>query len=76
MNQRLPSLKAKEVIKALKKAGFVERPSSGKHLVLKHPIFKKIIPIPIHGSKDLKRGTLFGIIEMAGLSVKEFIDLL
>jgi predicted RNA binding protein YcfA (HicA-like mRNA interferase family) len=72
----LPSVKGKEVVKALKKVGFIERRSTGKHCVLKNPETGKIIPIPLHGSKDIKRGTLFSIIKHAGLSIEEFNSIL
>ena len=76
MNNRLPSLKGKEVIRALKKAGFIDRRSTGKHLILRHPLTGRLIPIPIHGGKDIKRGTLFSIIKQAGLNIEEFNGLL
>jgi predicted RNA binding protein YcfA (HicA-like mRNA interferase family) len=76
MNRRIPSLKSKEIIKALKKNNFIERRNTGKHCVLKNPLTGKIIPIPIHGSKDVKRGTVFAIIKQAGLSIEEFLNLL
>lgn len=72
----LPSLKGKEVIKALKKIGFIERRITGSHSILKNPATGKIVPVPLHGSKDVKRGTLFGIIKQAGLKIEEFIALL
>jgi predicted RNA binding protein YcfA (HicA-like mRNA interferase family) len=31
--------------------------------------------VPVHGAKDLPRGTLRDIIEQAGLTVAEFLDL-
>jgi predicted RNA binding protein YcfA (HicA-like mRNA interferase family) len=77
MNQRLPSLKAKEVIRALERAGFVASRTSGSHCRLIHasnPARK--VTIPVHGGTDLKRGTLRGIIGQAGLTVAEFIALL
>lgn len=40
---RLPSLKGKEVIKALKKVGFVERRITGSHVIMKNPATGKII---------------------------------
>jgi predicted RNA binding protein YcfA (HicA-like mRNA interferase family) len=76
MNQRLPALKAKEVIRALERAGFVVSRTSGSHCRLVHstdPARK--ITVPVH-SADLKRGTLRGIIAQAGLTVAEFLDLL
>lgn len=77
MNQRLPSLKAKVVIRALERAGFVASRTSGRHCRLIHssnPARK--VTVPVHGSTDLKRGTLHGIISQAGLTVAEFIALL
>ena len=76
MNQRLPALKAREVIRALERAGFVVSRTSGSHCRLIHsadPARK--ITVPVH-SADLKRGTLRGIIAQAGLTVAEFIALL
>ena len=73
---RLPALKGKEIIKALKKCGFVERRTTGSHSILKNKTNRRIVTIPVHGAKDIKRGTLFNIIKQAGLKVEEFIDLL
>jgi predicted RNA binding protein YcfA (HicA-like mRNA interferase family) len=77
MNQRLPSLNAKDVIRALERAGFVESRTAGSHVRLVHsrdPARK--VTVPAHGSHDLKRGTLRAIIAQAGLTVAEFIALL
>ena len=77
MNQRLPSRQAKEVIRALERAGFAASRTSGSHCRLVHssnPVRK--VTIPLHGSADLKRGTLRGIIDQADLTVAEFIALL
>lgn len=30
---------------------------------------------PVHGSKDIKKGTLFSIIKQSGLTLEEFIQL-
>jgi predicted RNA binding protein YcfA (HicA-like mRNA interferase family) len=76
MNQRLPALTARDVIRALARAGFKESRTSGSHCRLIHatdPARK--LTVPIH-SGDLKRGTLRGIIAQAGLTVEEFIKLL
>ena len=76
MNQRLPALTAREVIRALERAGFVVSRTSGSHCRLVHagnPARK--VTVPIH-SGDLKRGTLRAIISQAGFTVAEFIALL
>lgn len=72
----MPGLKGKEVIKALKKVGFVERRTTGSHCILKNSSTGKIVVVPLHGSKDIKRGTLFGIIKQAELAAEEFVGLL
>jgi predicted RNA binding protein YcfA (HicA-like mRNA interferase family) len=76
MSRRLPALTAREVIRALERAGFRESRTSGSHCRLIHardPARK--VTIPIH-SGDLRRGTLRGIIAQAGFSVEEFLKLL
>ena len=63
MNQRLPALPAltaRDVIRALERAGFVVSRTSGSHCRLIHradPARK--VTVPVH-SGDLKRGTLRG----------------
>ena len=72
---RLPSLKPADVIKALRRAGFVESHQTGSHLILEKPNHPLIISVPMH-NRDLKKGTLRHIIEQAGLTRKEFLSLL
>ena len=72
---KIPSLRHKKLIVVLKKIGFEESRQTGSHLILSNKKTKKIISVPIH-SKDIKRGLLFGIIKQAGLTIKEFIELL
>jgi predicted RNA binding protein YcfA (HicA-like mRNA interferase family) len=76
MSRRLPSLKAREVIRALERAGFAVSRTSGSHCRLIHssnPARK--VTIPVH-SGDIRRGTLRSIIAQAGLTTAEFLDLL
>jgi predicted RNA binding protein YcfA (HicA-like mRNA interferase family) len=77
MTPRLPSLRARDVIRALERAGFAVSRTSGSHCRLIHqtdPARK--VTVPLHGNTDIKRGTLRGIIAQAGLTVAEFIALL
>jgi predicted RNA binding protein YcfA (HicA-like mRNA interferase family) len=72
MNERLPALTARDVIRALGRAGFVVSRTSGSHCRLVHatdPARK--VTVPVH-SGDLKRGTLRAIIAQAGFTVAEF----
>jgi predicted RNA binding protein YcfA (HicA-like mRNA interferase family) len=63
------------VLQALERAGFVIHHASGSHYILKHPQKALRVTLPWH-KRDLKRGTLASIIEQAGLTVSEFIELL
>ena len=76
MNERLPTLTARQVIRALERAGFKQSRMSGSHCRLIHasdPVRK--VTVPVH-SGDLKRGTLRAIIAQAGLTMVEFLALL
>jgi predicted RNA binding protein YcfA (HicA-like mRNA interferase family) len=76
MNQKLPSLSAPDVMRALNKAGFVVSRTSGSHCRLIHPNDpSRKVTVQVH-SGDLRRGTLRAIINQAGLTVSEFIELL
>jgi predicted RNA binding protein YcfA (HicA-like mRNA interferase family) len=70
---KLPRISGKEVIKALSKAGF-EIKGSGRHgFVLRHPDGRRTT-VPSH--PELDRGTLQAIINQAGLTREQFLNLL
>jgi predicted RNA binding protein YcfA (HicA-like mRNA interferase family) len=76
MTDRLPSLRPRDVIRALQRAGFVVARTSGSHCRLIHQsAASRKVTVPIH-NEDLKRGTLRGIIAQVGFTVAEFIALL
>jgi len=63
MNQRLPALRSRQVLRALQRAGFFIHHATGGHYVLKHPDKSALrVTVPYH-NKDLKRRTLESIIE-------------
>ena len=70
----MTAFKPKQVVKILKKLGYLSKRQTGSHLIMYHPNKNKIIPVPIH-TKDLKKGLLKGIIKEAESSEKEFISL-
>ena len=77
MSERLPALRARDVIRALGHAGFAISRISGSHCRLIHTTdTARKVTVPLHGSTDLKKGTLRGIIAQAGLTVAEFLALL
>jgi len=73
---KLPTLTARDVIKKLKKTGFVfDRHARGSHEIWYNPITKRRTTIPNHPERDIPKGTLKAIIEQAGLTVDEFLKL-
>jgi predicted RNA binding protein YcfA (HicA-like mRNA interferase family) len=77
MSPRLPALKSREVMRALEKAGLVLVRSRGSHRIYEHPDNpSRRTVVADHGSKDIPRGTLKAIVEQAGLTVEEFLELL
>ena len=59
-------MKAKEVIKLLKKNGFQEIKRKGGHRKFYNPITNKTTEVPYHQG-DLKQKTLDSILKQAGL---------
>ena len=73
MAGKLPALKPKVVIKALERHGFYVHHTTGSHYILKKGGLRVVVAY--HG-KDLKPRTIASIINQAGLTVEEFLDLL
>jgi predicted RNA binding protein YcfA (HicA-like mRNA interferase family) len=72
MSSRLGGLKPREVLRALRNAGFEVHHITGSHYVLKNRQRPELrVTLPWHG-RDLKTGTLLAIIEQAGLTVDKF----
>ena len=72
----LPSLKPSEAIRKLRKAGFVfDRHAKGSHEIWYNSRTHRRTIVPNHPGKDIAKGTLRAIIEQAGFSVQEFINL-
>lgn len=63
-------MNTRQVLSALKSDGWVEVRSKGSHLQLKHPVKPGLVTLPMHGSKDLKPGTLASIERQAGLKFR------
>jgi predicted RNA binding protein YcfA (HicA-like mRNA interferase family) len=72
---RLPVLKPRKVIAALRKAGFEIDHHTGGHAILYKEGHPNPITVPIH-AKDIKLGTLQSIIDQAGLTREQFLKLL
>ncbi len=75
MSDRLPTLTPRKVINALERGRFEVRRVRGSHYQLVHPDNGRRVTVP-HHTRDLKRSTLKAIIDQAGLTAAEFIELL
>ncbi|MFQ5769510.1 MAG: type II toxin-antitoxin system HicA family toxin [bacterium] len=61
------------MIQALQRAGFVEHRQRGGHKIFKKGNLR--VTVPFH-PRDLKKGTVNGIVKQAGFTVEEFIEFL
>ena len=75
--KKLPSLKAKDVVRILKKLGFEEDRQKGSHLILINNFSHKRTVVPMHSGKDIRKSLLKKIIvEDAGITIDEFLKIL
>jgi predicted RNA binding protein YcfA (HicA-like mRNA interferase family) len=74
MSKEFPSLRAREVVRILEKAGFAKWRQTGSHLTMFRPSDSRALTVPIHSSKTLPKGTLRAIVEQAGLTIEEFLN--
>ncbi|HRI37494.1 MAG TPA: type II toxin-antitoxin system HicA family toxin [Nitrospira sp.] len=72
---KLPVLSGQNVIRALKKVGYLVDHQTGSHIILRqrHPPHRRLT-VPHHA--ELAKGTLRSIIRQAGLTVEELCALL
>jgi predicted RNA binding protein YcfA (HicA-like mRNA interferase family) len=73
---KLPSVSGERVVRALKRAGFLELRQHGSHVSLEKRVGERLFRtvVPMHSS--LAKGTLSDILKQSGLSVEEFLELL
>jgi len=73
---KLPAIRARDVARVAQSLGFVLDRQRGSHAVYYRGDDKNRVVIPMHGGKDLKPGTLRGIIADLGITPDEFMKLL
>jgi predicted RNA binding protein YcfA (HicA-like mRNA interferase family) len=71
----LGSYSGEKVIRAFQNQGWHIARQKGSHVILQKEDADAILSIPIHSGKNVKRGTLRGLIRDAGLTVEEFLEL-
>ncbi len=72
----LPAVRPREVVAALGRAGFLVHRQVGSHVSLRHRTDLALrVTVPMH-NRDMKEGTLRGILRQADVSPEEFMALL
>jgi predicted RNA binding protein YcfA (HicA-like mRNA interferase family) len=71
---KMPRISSREAIRALERLGFEQIRQKGSHVVMKRVTEEGTIGcvVPVH--RELKIGTLNGILKQAQVTVEEFID--
>lgn len=76
MSRQLPTLRPRQVIRALGRKGFVLLRVKGSHHYFEHPDSpERLVCVPVHPG-DVKRPVLRSILRQAELTVDEFLDAL
>lgn len=60
------------LIKFLESNGFHLKRSKGSHLIFFNPNSNITAIVPVHGNKDIKKGTLLAILKQAGIDKNVF----
>ena len=65
------NLNPKYVVKLLEQHGFVFKRSKGSHQLYNNAETNKTVIVPIHGGKDMKKGTFLAVLKQAGIDKSE-----
>lgn len=76
MADKLANIKPKDIIRALQHAGWYIHETAGSHVQMKHPERPGRVTVPYHQRFDLPKRIVKSIINQAGLTNKQFLELL
>ena len=66
---KLPRISGAEAVRALQRLGFEVARQRGSHIVMRRGASGCVVP----NHREIKTGTLAGVLRQAGVSVEEFI---
>ena len=69
---KFPGLSGADIVRALEKLGFVMERQTGSHIVMKREGQGCVVP----NHKEVKIGTVNGVLRQAGVSAQEFSNAL
>ena len=67
---KLPLVSGTEVVRTLERLGFILLRQKGSHIILRRGPTGCVVP----NHREIKMGTLSGILKQAGVSAEEFIE--
>jgi predicted RNA binding protein YcfA (HicA-like mRNA interferase family) len=65
------NLSPKHLIKILEEQGFFYKRTKGSHQLYYNPITNKTVIVPVHGGKDMRKGTFLAVLKQAGIDKSE-----
>lgn len=71
---KLTSIRAKDLVRAITKAGFYKHSQVGSHATFKHADGRRVT-VPMH-NRELKKGLLHGILKDIAMSIEEIKELI
>ena len=69
---KLPRISGAEIVKALQRLGFEVARQRGSHIIMRRGVSGCVVP----NHREVKVGTLAGVLRQAGVSTEEFISVL
>lgn len=69
---RLPVVSGADVVRVLERLGFVVKRQRGSHIVMRRGASGCVVP----NHREIKTGTLSGVLKQAGISAEEFVNAL
>ncbi len=76
MSPKLPRVGCRQLVRALKRAGFEEQRQRGSHLHMRRASDGRRVTVPVHQGRTVLVGTLRSILRDADISVDKFLALL
>jgi len=74
MPPKLPQVSGEELLRALKRLGFVEQRQRGSHVHLKRLADNRRLTVPVHKGRTIPSGTLRAILRDAELTVEDLLQ--
>ena len=65
------NLSPKFLIKLLEQNGFIFKRSKGSHHLYYNSEKNTTVTVPLHGNKDMAKGTFMAILKQAGIEIKK-----